>query len=190
MLPFGNISKRIFTHTASHYAFKHTTILAIWQARKCRAPSLHLPQKAASEAMPPVRKQSAAEQTSLAPHGVGRGCNMTRFAEDSWRSHVHRTYIAQRVQPFKPQARNVGGRGERPSSFSGGYKGGILFEKRIPPLIVQRRGAAIPLRTTLSPEARSCRGRREHENADAARSVPPARRCWTRRGNSQCPSPW
>ena len=36
MLPFGNISKRIFTHTASHYAFKHTTILAIWQGRKCR----------------------------------------------------------------------------------------------------------------------------------------------------------
>ena len=151
MLPFGNISKRIFTHTASHYAFKHTTILAIWQARKCRPrlppvpskrrakqcrpPSLHLPQKAASEAMPPVRKQSAAKPPSLAPHGVGRGCNMTRFAEDSWRSHVHRTSTAQRVQSFKPQARNVGGRGERPSSFSGGSKGGILFEKRIPPLM-------------------------------------------------------
>ncbi len=134
--------------------------------------------------------QSAAKLPSLAPHGVGRGCNMTRFAEDSWRSHVHRTSTAQRVQSFKLQTRNVGGRGERPSSFSGGSKGGILFEKRIPPLIVQCRGAAIPLRKTLSPEARSCRGRREHENADAARSVPPARRCWTRRGNSQCPSPW
>ena len=36
MLPFGNISKRIFTHTASHYASKHTIIPAIWQARKCR----------------------------------------------------------------------------------------------------------------------------------------------------------
>ena len=29
MLPFGNISERIFTHTASHYACKHTTILAV-----------------------------------------------------------------------------------------------------------------------------------------------------------------
>ena len=38
------------------------------------------------------------------------------------------------MQPFKLQTANVGGRGERPSSFSGGYKGGILFEKRIPPL--------------------------------------------------------
>ena len=36
MLPFGNISGRIFTHTASHYACKHTTILAVWQGRKCR----------------------------------------------------------------------------------------------------------------------------------------------------------
>ena len=35
MLPFGNISERIFTHTASHYACKHTTILAVWQGRKC-----------------------------------------------------------------------------------------------------------------------------------------------------------
>ena len=36
MLPFGNISERIFTHMASHYACKHTTILAVWQGRKCR----------------------------------------------------------------------------------------------------------------------------------------------------------
>ena len=36
MLPFGNISERIFTHTALHYACKHTTILAVWQGRKCR----------------------------------------------------------------------------------------------------------------------------------------------------------
>ena len=91
-------------------------------------------QKAASAAMPPPPPQSAARLPSLAPHEVGRGCNMNRHAEDSWRSHVHRTYTAQRVQSFKLQTANVGGRGERPSSFSGGYKGGILFEKRIPPL--------------------------------------------------------
>ena len=190
MLPFGNISERIFTHTASHYACKHTTILAIWQERKCRPRLPPVPSKRRAKQCRRCAPQSAAKLPSLAPHGVGRGCNMTRFAEDSWRSHVHRTSTAQRVQSFKLQTRNVGGRGERPSSFSGGSKGGILFEKRIPPLIVQCRGAAIPLRKTLSPEARSCRGRREHENADAARSVPPARRCWTRRGNSQCPSPW
>ena len=38
---------------------------------------------------------------------VRRGCNRERLAEDSWRSHVHRTYIAQRVQLFKPQTANA-----------------------------------------------------------------------------------
>ena len=28
-------------------------------------------------------------------------------SRDSWRSHVHRTYTAQRVQPFKPKGGNV-----------------------------------------------------------------------------------
>ena len=43
--------------------------------------------------------------------------------------------IAQRVQLFNLQTANVGGRGELPSPFSGGFKGGILFGKRIPPFI-------------------------------------------------------
>ena len=42
--------------------------------------------------------------------------------------------VAQRVQLFELQSDNVGGRGEHPSPFSGGSKGGILFGKRIPPL--------------------------------------------------------
>ena len=46
--------------------------------------------------------------------------------------------IAQRVQLFKLQTANVGGRGELPSPFSGGFKGGILFGKRIPPLLHSR----------------------------------------------------
>ena len=48
---------------------------------------------------------------------VRRGCKTQRFAEDSWRSHVHRTYTAQRVQLFKLQTANAGGRGALPSSF-------------------------------------------------------------------------
>ena len=65
---------------------------------------------------------------------VRRGCKTVTIRRDSWRSHVHRTYIAQRVQLFELQSGNVGGRGEHPSPFSGGSKGGILFGKRIPPL--------------------------------------------------------
>ena len=42
--------------------------------------------------------------------------------------------IAQRVQLFKPQTGNVGGRGALPSRSLGGSKGGILSRERIPPL--------------------------------------------------------
>ena len=48
---------------------------------------------------------------------VRRGCCQITTRRDSWRSHVHRTHTAQRVQPFKPKSRNVGGRGALPSSF-------------------------------------------------------------------------
>ena len=68
---------------------------------------------------------------------------MVANSRDSWRSHVHRTYTAQRVQPFKLQTRNVGGRGGRPSPFSGGCKGGILFGKRIPPFLAAAHRAAL-----------------------------------------------
>ena len=129
--------------------------------------------------------QSAAKLPSLAPHGVGRGCNKKRLAESSWRSHVHRTSTAQRAQSFKLQTRNA-------NFLWVGLREGYLFSKKRYPSLVHAApaGAAISLRKTLSPEAKSCRGRREHENADAARSVPPARRCWTRRGSSRCPFPW
>ena len=63
------------------------------------------------------RRQSAAEVTSLAPHGVGRGCDRSRLAEDSWRSHVHRTDTPQAGQSFKLQTANVRGRGGRPLAF-------------------------------------------------------------------------
>ena len=96
--------------------------------------------------LPPVSTMRRAQQcryfaSSLPPskrHSrlttVRRGCCQVATRMDSWRSHVHRTYIAQRVQPFKLQTANAGGRGALPSPFSGGFKGGILFGKRIPPL--------------------------------------------------------
>ena len=87
------------------------------------------------------RRQSAARQTSLAPHGVRRGCNTSRFAEDSWRSHVHRTNIAQRVQSFKLQTANVGGRGELPSRSLWGLRGPFSHVREWPPLSAPLRGA-------------------------------------------------
>ena len=76
-----------------------------------------VPTNAASAAMPLFRKQSAAVLPSLAPHDSKARLIVVTTRRDSWRSHVHRTHTAQRVQPFKPKSRNVGGRGVLPSSF-------------------------------------------------------------------------
>ena len=88
--------------------------------------------------MPLFRKQSAAEVTSLAPHdSKARLQDVTicrRFMAKPCTPHP----IAQRVQPFKLQTANAGGRGALPSPFSGGFKGGILFGKRMPPLVSRR----------------------------------------------------
>ena len=126
------------------------------------------------------------------PHLITRKGYATSVRQQS----CQRLCNAQRVQLFKLQARNVN------FLWEGVREGYLFLKKRYPSLIripcaAQGMDAALPrcqfrfpYGKTISPEAKSCRGRREHENADAARSVPPARRCWTRRGNSQCPSPW
>ena len=82
-----------------------------------------------------ARRQSAAVLPSYAPHDSKARLQTETNRRDSWRRHVHRTHTAQRVQLFKAQTANVGGRGGLPSPFSGGSNGGILFGKRIPPFI-------------------------------------------------------
>ena len=96
-----------------------------------------------------ARRQSAARLPSLAPHGVGRGCNMNRHAEDSWRSHVHRTYTAQRVQSFKLQTANVGGRGGDSPRLSLGVPKGVFSSEREYPLC-----RAVALSAALSMQRR------------------------------------
>ena len=81
-----------------------------------------------ARSLPPMR-------TSLAPHDSKARLKAVMTRRDSWRSHVHRTYTAQRVQSFKNKTRNVRGRGGRPLvSFSWGSKGAILFCEREWPL--------------------------------------------------------
>ena len=67
--------------------------------------------------MPLFRTQSAAELPSLAPHDSKAQLQAVTNRRDSWRSHVHRTYIAQRVQSFKLQTRNVRDQGAEPLAF-------------------------------------------------------------------------
>ena len=81
------------------------------------------------------RRQSAANLTSLRLTIVRRGCKSVTNCRDSWRNHVHRTYIAQRVQFFKIETANVWGRGGRPLVLSlGGLRGILSFEKESIPL--------------------------------------------------------
>ena len=81
------------------------------------------------------RRQSAANLTSLAPHDSKARLQVVANSRDSWRSHVHRTYIAQRVQFFKIETANVWGRGGRPLVLSlGGLRGILSFEKESIPL--------------------------------------------------------
>ena len=109
-------------------------------------------------------RQSAAVLPSLAPHDSKARLIVVTTRRDSWRSHVHRTYTAQRVQPFKLQTVNVGGRGALPSPFSGGFKGGILFGKRIPPLV--------PRRARRSP-SRARAGKSRHPFGKGCKKDPP-----------------
>ena len=87
-----------------------------------------------------ARRQSAAVLPSLAPHEVRRGCEQSRFAEDSWRSHVHRTRLRSACSSSSPKLPMCGVEGEGPSSFlSGVAKGDTLFrEGEYPPFTHSR----------------------------------------------------
>ena len=101
--------------------------------KRPRQRSFFCPRPAASAAMPP-RTMSAAVPSSLAPHDSKARLISVTIRRDSWRSHVHRTHTAQRVQFFKLQTRNVGGRGALSSRSLGGPRGDILSRGRISPL--------------------------------------------------------
>ena len=91
------------------------------------------------------------------PHAVRRQTSVTRASRskarlldeptrrDSWRSHVHCTYTAQRVQSFKLQTANVGGRGGLPSRSLGGPRGAFSHVREGPLLIPQENGRGVSI---------------------------------------------
>ena len=107
-------------------------------------------------AMPLFRTQSAAEQTSLAPHGSKARLQDVTTRRDSWRSHVHRTRLPARGMPHPEGVRAANGcairrlssssrsrlpmcgvEGDAPRPFLlGGIRGAILFPRKenSPPL--------------------------------------------------------
>ena len=114
-----------------------------------------------ASAMPLFRTQSAAKQTSLAPHDSKARLQAVTTRRDSWRSHVHRTYTAQRVQSFKLQAANVRGQGAEPLAFSWGSKGDILSRERISPLSAAPHGVGKSRSLFGLLPLRAMRGKRE-----------------------------
>ena len=88
------------------------------------------------------RKQSAAKQSSLAPHDSKARLLLVTSSRGSWRSHVHRTYFAQRVQFFELQTcQCAGSRGKAPCVLLGDQKGAILSRERMTPFNVPLHGA-------------------------------------------------
>ena len=79
------------------------------------------------------RRQSAAEVTSLAPHDSKARLRVVTKRRDSWRSHVHRTYIAQRVQLFDLLSCNGGVKGQSPLRSLGGPRGPFSHVREWPP---------------------------------------------------------
>ena len=75
---------------------------------------------------------------------VRRGCWMCRIAGIHGEAMYTAPDCAARAVIQAPDCQCRGSRG-RPSSFSGGFKGGILFEKRIPPLPRAPRQAGPPI---------------------------------------------
>ena len=88
--------------------------------------------------MPLFRKQSAAEQTSLAPHDSKARLLSGRDSQGFMAKPCTPHPIAQRVQPFKLQTANAGGRGP-PLAFLWGIQRGYSLRKENTPFGVAAR---------------------------------------------------
>ena len=103
--------------------------------------SLH---NAASEAMPLFRTQSAAKQSSLAPHDSKARLRDVTTRRRSMAKPCTPHPIAQRLQLFKPQTGNVGGRGVLPSRSLGGSRGPFSHVREWPPYCALPHAAGEP----------------------------------------------
>ena len=112
----------------------------------CGCRSAHLVEVQPNSRLPPVSAMRRAKQCRYFARSpppskrhsrltiVRRGCKTRRIAEDSWRSHVHRTRFRRLRSSSSYKLPMCGVKGEALLPFSGGSKGGVLFGKRTPPL--------------------------------------------------------
>ena len=115
------------------------------------------------------RRLRKAADTQAERQRVVEGSQIVKIQKNS------RHPIPQAEQLFKPKSRNAGVEGGLPSPFSGGFKGGILFGKRIPPLSsVPLRSAGKPHRFTAQRSVHPLRMHPvPHSARRTARQIPP-----------------
>ena len=111
--------------------------------------------------MPLFRTQSAAEKTSLASHDSKARLLSDHDSQGFMAKPCTPHPIAQRVQSFKLQTRNVRGQGAAPLAFSWGSKGDILSRERISPLSAAPHGAGKSRSLFGLLPLRAMRGKRE-----------------------------
>ena len=90
-------------------------------------PNFRLPEHSTMRralAMPLFRTQSAAEVTSLAPHGSKARLRVVTTRRGSWRSHVHRTRLRSACSSSRLGLPMCGVKGQSPLRSLGGSKGG------------------------------------------------------------------
>ena len=104
-------------------------------------PSQRLPRISAISPIGGERSNASDVHRSPPPdyrHSRATECARLRVvtnSSDSWRSHVHRTYTAQRVQPFKPHSANA-------NFLWVGLREGYLFSKKRYPSLVRAAPAS------------------------------------------------
>ena len=108
--------------------------------------------------MPLFRTQSAAKQTSLAPHDskarLQNGHEMQGFMAKPCTPHP----IPQAAQLFELQTANVRGQGVRPLAFLWGFQRGCSLWKENTPFDWQQRlRAAFPLRAVRGKNHPACK---------------------------------
>ena len=90
-------------------------------------------------------KQSAAEQTSLAPHDSKARLRVVTNRRDSWRSHVHRTRLRSVCSSSSCKPAMCGVKGQCPLRSLGGSRGPVSHVREWPPFPHSLRRAGNPI---------------------------------------------
>ena len=99
--------------------------------------------------MPLFRTQSAAKQTSLAPHDSKARLRVVTKRRGSWRSHVHRTRLRSACSSSSCKPAMCGVKGQCPLRSLGGSRGPFSHVREWPPYCALPHAAGEPKTQSL-----------------------------------------